>query len=132
MVKQAVKALKSTSARTIRSSEWSEVDGVLYFRGKIYVPPTANIRRKIVALHHDSHIAGHPRRWKTLELVTRNYWWPHMSRYIGQYTTTCDLCLRTKVQRQPPTGHLDPLPTPNTRWDCKGDYQVGSGSEPKI
>ena len=39
-----------------------------------------------------------------------------MSRYIGQYTATCDLCLRTKVQRQPATSHLEPLPTPDTRW----------------
>ena len=39
-----------------------------------------------------------------------------MSQYIGQYTSTCDLCLRTKVQRQLPTGHLKPLPTPDTRW----------------
>jgi hypothetical protein len=117
MVKQAVKALRSTSARSIRSSEWSEADGVLYFQGKIYVPPTADIRWKIVALHHDSHIAGHPGRWKTLELITRNYWWPQMSRYVGQYTATCDLCLRTKVQRQPPTGHLEPLPTPDTQWE---------------
>jgi hypothetical protein len=116
-VKQAVKALKSTSAHSIHSSEWSEADGVLYFRGKIYVSPTADIRWKIVALHHDSHVAGHPGRWKTLELVTRNYWWPHMSRYIGQYTTTCDLCLRTKVLRQPPTSHLKSLPTPDIRWD---------------
>jgi hypothetical protein len=68
-VKQAVKALRSTLARSIHSSEWAEVDGMLYFHGKIYVPPTADIQRKIVALHHDSHIAGHPRRWKTLELV---------------------------------------------------------------
>jgi len=116
-VKQAVKALKSTSARSIHSSEWSEAEGVLYFRGKIYVPPTADIRWKIVALHHDSHIARHPGRWKTLELVARNYWWPHMSRYIGQYTATCDLCLRTKALRQLPTGHLESLPTPDTRWD---------------
>jgi hypothetical protein len=89
-MKQVVKALKSTSARSIHSSEWSEADGVLYFHGKIYVPPTADIRRKIMALHK-SHIAGHPGRWKTLELVTRNYWWPHMSWYISQYTATCDL-----------------------------------------
>jgi len=69
MVKQAVKALKSTSARSICSSEWLEAEGVLYFCGKIYVPPTTDIRRKIMALHHDSHITGHPGRWKTLELV---------------------------------------------------------------
>ena len=115
-VSTAAKALKSTSAKSIRASEWSEVDGILYFRGKIYVPPTSDIRRKIVALSHDSLIAGHPGRWKTLELVSRNYWWPQMSRYIGQYTSTCDLCLRTKVQRQLPMGHLEPLPTPDTCW----------------
>jgi hypothetical protein len=39
-----------------------------------------------------------------------------MSRYIGQYTATCDLCLRTKIQRQLPTGHLEPLLIPETRW----------------
>jgi hypothetical protein len=39
-----------------------------------------------------------------------------MSRYIGQYTATCDLCLRTKIQRQLPTGHLEPLLTPETQW----------------
>ena len=69
-----------------------------------------------MALNHDSRVAGHPGRWKTLELVSQNYWWPQMLRYIGQYTATCDLCLRTKVQRQPPTGHLEPLLTPDTRW----------------
>ena len=80
-------------------------------------PYTADIWRKIVALHHDSHIAGHLERWKTLELVAQNYWWPHMSPYIGQYTATCDLCLWTKVLKQPPTGHLELLPTPDTWWD---------------
>jgi hypothetical protein len=115
-VSKAAKAMKSTSAKSIRSSEWSEAEGILYFRGKIYVPPTSDIRWKIVALNHDSRVAGHPGRWKTLELVSRNYWWPQMSRYIGQYTATCDLCLRTKIQRQLPTGHLEPLPIPETRW----------------
>ena len=58
-----------------------------------------------------------PRKVKTLELVSRNYWWPQMSRYIGQYTATCDLCICTKIQRRLPTGHLEPLPTPDTQWD---------------
>jgi len=38
-VTQAAKKLKSSSAKSICSSEWSEVDGILHFHGKIYVPP---------------------------------------------------------------------------------------------
>ena len=52
-----------------------------------------------------------------LELVSRNYWWPQMSRYIGQYVSICDLCLRTKPIRQALVGKLHPLRIPDSRWD---------------
>src|SRR6266536_3323423 len=66
--------------------------------------------------HHDSHLTGHPGRWKTLELVSQNYWWPNMSQFIGQYCATCDLCLHTKVQRHRLMGELHPLPIPEEWW----------------
>ena len=71
----------------------------------------------ISALCHDSKIAGHAGRWKTLELVSQNHWWPQMSGYIGRYVSTCDMCLRTKVSRQPLVGELNPLPVPDAPWD---------------
>jgi len=40
-----------------------------------------------------------------------------MSRYIGQYISTCDLCLRMKPIRQAPVGELHPLQIPDSRWD---------------
>jgi len=40
-----------------------------------------------------------------------------MSRYIGQYVSTCDLCLRMKPIRQAPVGKLHPLRIPDLRWD---------------
>jgi len=40
-----------------------------------------------------------------------------MSRYVGQYVSTCDLCLRIKLTRQAPVGKLHPLQIPDSRWD---------------
>ncbi|GLB45966.1 putative retrotransposable element tf2 155 kda protein type 1-like [Lyophyllum shimeji] len=118
VVAKAAAALKSarSEVRSVRSAEWSEDQGILMFRGRIYVPNVPELRRRIVEQHHDSRVAGHPGRWKTLELVSRSYWWPQMSRYIGSYTSTCDLCQRTKVRRQLPMGKLHPLPIPEGRW----------------
>jgi hypothetical protein len=111
------KELAKSSISSTRTAEWTIENGVLLFRGKIYVPNDPDLRRRIVAQHHDSKIAGHPGRWKTLELVTRTYWWPNMSKYIGQYTRTCELCLRTKAHRQQPIGELHPIPIAEQRWD---------------
>ena len=116
-VVKAAEELRRGSTTSVRGSEWVEEEGLMSFRGKVYIPNDPDLRRRLVAQHHDTKVAGHPGRWKTLELVSRNYWWPNMSRYIGQYTSTCDLCLRTKVRRQSPLGELHPIPAPDVRWE---------------
>ena len=40
-----------------------------------------------------------------------------MSRYIRQYVSTCDLCLRIKLIRQAPVGELHPLWILDSQWD---------------
>jgi len=116
-VAKAARELWQAASKTVCSVEWSEEEGLLQFRGKIYVPQNADLRRRVVSLCHDTKVARHPRRWKTLELVSKDYWWPQMSRYIGQYISTCDLCLRTKLMRQALVGKLHPLWILDSRWD---------------
>jgi hypothetical protein len=77
---------------TIQSTEWAELEGLLMFQGKIYIPKDHNLQCRIVSQYHDTRIAGHAGHWKMLELVLRNYWWPQMSRFIGLYVSMCDLC----------------------------------------
>ena len=114
---RAIRQLRKSSTASLRSAEWSESDGLIHFLGKVYVPPTGDLRRRIVYQHHDTRVAGHPGRFKTLELVSRNYWWPQMSRYVGAYTRHCDVCLRTKTRRRLPVGLLVPSETPSERWE---------------
>jgi hypothetical protein len=117
VVKAARELRKDKSRGMVKSAEWSESDGLLMFHGKIYVPNDRDLRRCIVEQHHDMHIARHAGHFKTLELVSRNYWWPQMLRYIGIYVKHCDLCNQTKVQHQRPIGELHPSETPEAPWD---------------
>jgi hypothetical protein len=117
-IAKAARELRKDKGRgTVKSAEWSESEGLLMFHSKIYVPNDRDLRRCIVEQHHDTHIAGHAGRFKTLELVSRNYWWPQMSHYIGIYVKHCDLCNRTKVQCQRPFGELHPSETLEAPWD---------------
>ena len=58
-VARAARELQGSSARSVKSVEWSLTDGLLYFWGKIYVPDTSDLHHHIVVLSHDSRLAGH-------------------------------------------------------------------------
>jgi len=116
-VAQAAQELRKSSTHSIRSAEWSECDSLLYYHSCIYVLDTSDLHRRIVSLCHDTKVAEHPGHFKTLELVSRSYWWPNMSRYIGMYVSHCNLCLCTKIQCRLPSGELQPLPIPEEHWD---------------
>jgi len=69
-VARATQELRKSSTCSLRSVEWLERDGLLYYHSCIYVPNTSNLRRRIVSLCHDTKVAGHPGRPKTLELIS--------------------------------------------------------------
>lgn len=52
--------------------------GVLYQDGKVYVPDDEEIKREVLKLYHESPLAGHPGQARTLELVSRSYYWPSL------------------------------------------------------
>ena len=114
---EVVKAVRELRAGTgVRAGEWAEHDGLVLYRGLVYVPRDEDLRRRIVQAHHDSRVTGHPGRWKTLELVSRNYWWPGISRFVDRYVRGCDACNRVKTFPGTPAGPLMPNPVPTRRW----------------
>jgi hypothetical protein len=72
--------------------EWNIQDGIILYRGKVYVPKDQELRREIIKEHHDSRLGGHSGRYKTTELVQQNYWWPGMTTFIKNYVDGCAIC----------------------------------------
>ena len=62
--------------------KWSKSDVLLLYQDKIYVSNNSDLYYYIIFLYHDSKIAEYTEWWKTLELVSWNYWWPQISRYM--------------------------------------------------
>jgi len=69
---KALKNMKGEKKKSIRGDE--EEQGLILFRGKVYVLRDEELRKEITCLHHNTSISGHPGCWKMLELVMRNYW----------------------------------------------------------
>src|SRR6266850_4727836 len=84
--------------------------------GKVYVP-TEKLQQKIIYYHHDMLIAGHGGQWKTIEKVTRNYWWGGVTRDVKCYVEGCDKCQRYKNFPVKKLGKLIPLEIPTRPWE---------------
>ena len=77
------------------SSDWKEENHVITFQERIYVPKDTSLRGDIIKSHHDMPTAGHPGHYKTLELVTRNYYWPGLTKDVRRYVEGCSLLSAT-------------------------------------
>ena len=79
---KAVEEMKQAGVKILRDEEWREEDGIIYREGKVYVPKDKRLRAEIIRLHHDMPVGGHGGQWKTVELVTRNFWWPGVMKKV--------------------------------------------------
>ena len=89
---------------------------LLLFDNRVYIPQNTKIKLDILNMFHDSSVSGHLGRSKTLELVSRQFYWPGMRRFVNRYVFNCVICRRAKPSRQEPSGHLHPLQIPERPW----------------
>ena len=70
---------------------------VVLYNGLVYVPDSEELKLRILRMHHNAAPAGHLGQAKTLELVTRNFYWPRMRKMVNRYVNSCDTCARNKA-----------------------------------
>jgi len=65
--------MKKVGVKVFRGDKW-QVEGNLVLKDeKMYVSKDEKLRVEIIQLHHDVLVAGYEGRYKTTELVIRNY-----------------------------------------------------------
>ena len=107
-VVKVVEEMKRAEVKMLRDKEWKEVDGVMYKEGKVYVPKDDKLRAEIIRLHHDMPVGGCGGQWKMVELITRNFWWPRITKEVKRYIKGCNAYQRNKNCTEQPAGKLMP------------------------
>jgi len=72
---KVVEEMKKAGVKELRGNEWKIEEDLVLKEGKVYVLRDKELRAEMIQLHHDVLAARHGGRWKTVELVMRNYWW---------------------------------------------------------
>lgn len=108
--------LQDIKNNTNQTDKYTLSEGILFHKGAICVHDSSDIKRIILNECHDTPASGHFGNAKTNDMVARNYCWPRMQKYIKDYISGCDTCLRDKNSHHKPYGLLKSLPVPDTPW----------------
>jgi len=92
--------------------EWIEKDGLLYYNNRLYIPEDEALQTEIAQGCHDSLVAGHFGPEKTIEIVTRDFYWKKLADWIRDYVRSCDECQHSKSAGHAKYGLLQPLEVP--------------------
>jgi hypothetical protein len=100
--------------RRFQAYTWE--DGLRRFEGAVFIPDHEELCRQILRSRHDAPAAGHQGRAKTLELVSRDFYWPTLCRYVHRYVDRCDTCERSMPTHHARYGLLQPIPAADAPW----------------
>ncbi|GBM21911.1 Transposon Tf2-9 polyprotein [Araneus ventricosus] len=92
------------------NSKYKKINDVLVLKKKnlfkIVVP--FSLRRKVLRNAHEQF--GHPGTQKMINLITPQYYWPHINQDISVFVKHCDVCQLNKKKRQKRFGLLQTVP----------------------
>jgi len=107
-VVKAIEEIKRAAVKMLRDKEWRQEDSLILKEEKVYISKDKKLRAEVIRLHHDTPVGGYKKQWKMAELITRNFWWPRVTKEVKWYVEGYNTCQRNKNQTQPPAEKLIP------------------------
>ena len=77
--------------KSFRDEEQLIEEKVVMKEEHIYVPEE-ELRGEVMHLYHNTPVGGHGGRQKIIELVTRNHWWPEVTKEVERYIDEYNVC----------------------------------------
>jgi len=96
------------------NAKYTIQEELLAWNGMVYAPKA--MRGKVMKSNHNSKVAGNFGRDRTMELISRNFFWPKMEDDVRRHCNECDNCQRTKAPRPAKHGLQQPLELPCKLW----------------
>ena len=101
-------------------------DGLLRFRGRIYVPPNDELRILILSEAHRAVYMAHPGVMKMRADLKPLFFWKGMKADLVNLVATCLECQQVEAEHRHPVGLLQPHDIPESKWeDISMDFIVG-------
>ena len=83
-----------------------EEDGLLTYKGRIYIPNVADLRRVVMDEIHQTLYSGHRGYPKTIAISRKKCFCPRMKKDIVEYVSRCMKFQLVKLEHQHPIGLL--------------------------
>ncbi len=90
-------------------------DGLLYHDELLYIPEGL-VQLQIPQVRHDTLVVGCFGFNKTMELVSCDYWWPQLWKFVKEFVGSCDVCVRVKNLCHHLHGFFQPLSILISPW----------------
>jgi len=81
------------------SDKLIEKNGLLYYKNRLYIPEDKSLPTEIAQGCHDTVVAGQFRPEKTIQIVTRDFYWKGLAEWIREYMRSCDEYQHSKSPR---------------------------------
>ncbi|KAE9327039.1 hypothetical protein PR003_g16101 [Phytophthora rubi] len=82
---------------------------------RVVVPNDDDLRARIIHEFHNSPMGAHLGREKTFAAVSRDFFWPHMYKWVRKWVHTCETCQLVKPSKSS-QAPLRPLPIATEAW----------------
>lgn len=92
------------------------VDGIIRYKGKIWLGANQEIQTNVMSALHDSPIGWYLGFFVTYRRIKSMFSWPSMKGYIKEFVSSCLVCQQDKTERGKYLGLLLSLPIPEQAW----------------